>query len=596
MSQGLDNGDDDALEPENGDTVADATVAAAPAARRKSAQIPAATPAGRSVHNLPTQSLPAARGAGGSSDDTSMRTTASTPLEALRTDEVERTRIFLKTCMLIVFSVVVALQLLRGDPMAKKAVYAGCAVAAVSMMGLLWHIRDPNNYSVHKVTLVGYSLLVCAYTGVYYWGIFSPAPAIILMGIYFFSLGGSGLASAAIYISCAVVQAGLSLAMVTGLLTDRGMIQASEMTAREQLITQMVVQMLFACAFLIARASRKATVDAIEQLERAVRAVSAREALLLEARQDLDRALQIGGPGRFSEQRLGSYVLGNLIGRGGMGEVYGAHHAETGDPAAVKLLHPHTLGNPDHVARFVRETEAAGALRSPHVVSVLEVGRTDGDMPYLAMELLRGNDLAYHLRKRRKLGPNKVVELLRQVGEGLEAARAAGIVHRDIKPQNLFLAEAEGGRAVWKVLDFGVSKLTDHGGTLTKGHVVGTPGYMAPEQAQGKPVDHRADLYALAAIAYRALTGRPPFTGKDVPTTLYDVVYKMPKQPSELAHLHGDVNLVLAIGLAKKPANRFDSGHELANALDAAIRGELPGELRHRAGALLAAHWWNTRL
>ncbi len=595
MSQGLDSEGDDALEPNDGETVDEATVAEAPAARRKSVQIPAATP-GRSVHSQPTQSLPAARGPGATPDESSMRTTASTPVEALRIDEVERTRIFLKTCMLIVVSVVVALQILRGDPMAKKAVYVGCAVAATTMMGLLWHIRDPDNYSVRKVTLVGYSLLFCAYTGVYYWGIYSPAPAIILMGIYFFSLGGSGLASAAIYITCALVQAGLSVAMVTGLLTDRGMIQASEMTAREQLITQLVVQMLFACAFLIARASRKATVDAIEELERAVRAVSAREALLLEARQDLDRALQVGGPGRFSEQRLGSYVLGNLIGRGGMGEVYDARHADNGEPAAVKLLHPHALGNPDHVARFIRETEVAGKLRSPHVVSVLEVGRTDGEVPYLAMELLRGNDLAYHLRKRRKLAPKNVIELVRQVGDGLEVARAAGIVHRDIKPQNLFLAESEGGRAVWKVLDFGVSKLADHGGTLTKGHVVGTPGYMAPEQAQGKLVDHRADLYALAAIAYRALTGRPPFTGKDVPTTLYDVVYKMPKQPSELVHLHGDVDLVLAIGLAKKPAERFDSGRALADALDAAIQGQLADELRHRAGALLSAHWWGTRL
>jgi len=170
------------------------------------------------------------------------------------------------------------------------------------------------------------------------------------------------------------------------------------------------------------------------------------------------------------------------------------------------------------------------------------------------------------------------------------------VVHRDLKPHNLFLSEKQ-GHHVWKLLDFGVSKLASRSGTLTAGHVVGTPGYMAPEQARGEDVDHRADGYALAAIVYRCLTGHPAFTGKDVPTTLYDVVYKMPTRPSLLAsELGTDVDRVLALGLAKDRNQRFGAATELAEALAAAVDDRLDGKLRARADALIAAHPWGTRL
>src|SRR5262245_1827578 len=189
----------------------------------------------------------------------------------------------------------------------------------------------------------------------------------------------------------------------------------------------------------------------------------------------------------------------------------------------------------------MREAEAAARLESPHVVSVLEIGTTAGEIPFIAMERLRGFDLAHHLRRHRRLGIPNVLVLVQEIAAGLDAARAAGIVHRDIKPHNLFLSERDGHFA-WKVLDFGVSKLAGRSGTLTRGHVVGTPGYMAPEQARGEEVDHRADLYALAAIAYRALTGQPPFTAKDVPATLHEVVYRMPAQPSTILDLPADID------------------------------------------------------
>jgi len=183
---------------------------------------------------------------------------------------------------------------------------------------------------------------------------------------------------------------------------------------------------------------------------------------------------------------------------------------------------------------------------------------------------------------------------VQHVAIGLEAARAAGIVHRDLKPHNVFLAEG-GGERRWKILDFGVSKVGGTG-TLTKGHVVGTPAYMAPEQARGEDVDHRADVYSLAAILYRAVTGHPAFTGKDVPTTLYDVVYRVPTQPSILTSLPGDIDRVLAIGLAKDPRDRFASARELATWFTAAVRESLTPEQRKRADDLSAKHPWGTRL
>jgi serine/threonine-protein kinase len=290
---------------------------------------------------------------------------------------------------------------------------------------------------------------------------------------------------------------------------------------------------------------------------------------------------------------VGSFQLGVVIGRGAMGEVYEARHVDTGEEAAVKLLHPNVVGDRGYVERFVREVQAARAVESPHIVRVLQVSDPGAAFPFLAMERLRGHDLAHTLRTRRRLGRERVLQLVREVGAGIEAAGNAGIVHRDIKPQNLFLHGA-GDARVWKILDFGVSKLGGGGGTLTQGRVVGTPGYMAPEQAQGKDVDSRADLYALAAIAYRAITGHPPFTGKDAATTLYHVVYDMPRRPSELAELPPDVDAVLAIALAKNPDDRFFTAFEFAGALAAGFVGALDEEWRDRARRLALRDPWGS--
>jgi serine/threonine-protein kinase len=275
-----------------------------------------------------------------------------------------------------------------------------------------------------------------------------------------------------------------------------------------------------------------------------------------------------------------------------MGEVYRARHAERDQVAAVKLLAAHRQTQPNELRRFLREAEVVSQLRSPHVVEVYDAHDGAEGLPYIAMELLVGHDLSWHLRKQRTLSPSATVELVSHVAAALEHARERTIVHRDLKPQNLFHARVGGDLRLWKVLDFGISSLGGVAGSLTGGRPIGTPGYMAPEQARGGHLDHRADVFALTVIAYRALTGRPAFTGEDFPRVLFNVAYAQPLRPGELVSLPEDVDLVLAIGLAKDAADRFESALALADALLAATRGELTGRLRARAAALLARAPW----
>jgi serine/threonine-protein kinase len=350
-------------------------------------------------------------------------------------------------------------------------------------------------------------------------------------------------------------------------------------------------QVMFGVTFYLARSSRDAADRAVEQARRVSLEVRQRDALLAEARVELDRALR-PGEGRYSGTNVGPYRLGEILGRGGMGEVYRAQHAHTGQAVALKLLHPNLAENAEHVKRFMREADAVAAVRSEHVPQVYEAGATADGSPYIAMELLEGHDLGWHLRKTDRLDVPAVVELCEQVVRALAVVRDAGVVHRDLKPGNLFLTDSI--PRTWKVLDFGLSKILWTSSSLTQDQAVGTPSYMAPEQIKGKEVDHLADLYALAAIAYRALTGRPPFSGEKIAQILFDVLYSQPPHPAQLARLPVDVELVLAIGMAKRPADRFPSAEEFAHAMRLAAAGELDDDARSHGWALLKSFPWGT--
>ncbi|MFO0758837.1 MAG: serine/threonine-protein kinase [Byssovorax sp.] len=212
------------------------------------------------------------------------------------------------------------------------------------------------------------------------------------------------------------------------------------------------------------------------------------------------------------EQRAGSYVLEGELARGGFGAVHRARHAVTGQPAAVKVLHAGLDADRTAVPRFVREVAALLSLSHPGIVEVFEHGCLDEGRPYFAMELLSGVTLAEHLAARGRLSPGEAIDILDPLASALAAAHARSIVHRDLKPSNVFLAEGRArGRVV--LLDFGVARLRDGlDPTLTSTRdALGTVAFMAPEQLLGARVDARADVYALGALAYRMLTGEPPF-------------------------------------------------------------------------------------
>jgi serine/threonine-protein kinase len=527
----------------------------------------------------------------------SIEPTAGSPAEALLLEEIARLRVYALFSLVMYVVALVGLPLLGGDRHIKQVLLALLVLDVIAAGYVVRSLGEPGRYRPRVILALAVLATVTGYTVILYWGINSAAPATVALGLYFFSRSQSAGAAWFIYGLCAAAQAVLAALVLTGAMADPGIYTGADRPLHYHAVTQVALQFLYFMAHVLARLGRASTLRAIDSLLRVHRQVEQRDAALMEVKQDLDRMVQLGGPGRHSEKVLAGYRLGPVIGRGAMGEVYEATQVSGGTRAAVKLLYPHVLEHPGAIERFLREARAAGALDSPHVVRILDASPPDAAMPYLVMEHLAGKDLAFMLRNRRRLSGEQLAALVAEVASAIAEAGAKGIVHRDLKPHNLFLAERGGGAApTWKVLDFGASKLARHHGTLTAGRVVGTPAYMAPEQARGEDATPRADVYGLAAIAYRCATGRPPFSGKDLPGTLYNVCYSMPPQPSVIAEVPAAVDAVLAVGLAKDPADRFDSAAELSSALGAALAGRSDARIEERARALLASLAWGQRL
>ena len=506
----------------------------------------------------------------------SSSTTIGSPLEALEHDEILRTRWFCFIGLAIGLIGAASVPLLPGDPTASVMLVTAVGVAIVAIGFLYNRTRDPIAFRKPSTSLGWFVPAAAVTTAIPYFGAFSPLPLLLVLGIYFTGLGRSIRLSLAVYAVCAGMQLLVSILVIAGA-RDTGIIHPSDLSKMDEIVIQLLVQSVLGATLLTARMSRRTALFAVGELERAVRMAAHREALLLEAREELERALR-QGRGRFSEQTIGHYKLGTVIGKGAMGEVYEA--SSPIGPVAIKLLSSASLSNPNHVLRFLRELRTAAGLVSPHVVRVIEVG--EHPVPFLVMEKLEGETLGEILRGRRAMGAAEVVEMVRQIGEGITVAAQAGIVHRDLKPQNIFLHHS----ATWKILDFGIARAIDQGDTLTAGHVVGTPSYMAPEQASGGDVDHQSDLYALAAITYRALTGQPPYAAGEIAETLYKVVHTRPRRPTDLTDLPPEIDLVLAIGMARDAEYRFTSAAELTAALAGAFKGTLPEGVFDRGRAL----------
>ena len=272
----------------------------------------------------------------------------------------------------------------------------------------------------------------------------------------------------------------------------------------------------------------------------------------------------------------GRYRLERPLARGGMGSVWVARHLQLDTDVALKLILPERSESVNARARFEREAKAGAAIRSPHVVQVLDYG-VDGDMPFLAMELLEGEDLAARITREGRLSLAATAAVLVPVCKALKRAHEAGLVHRDLKPANIFLA-THGDEEIPKVLDFGIAKALAEGlaSTSTRsGALLGSPHYMSPEQVRrSKQVDHRTDLWSIGVIAFRCLTGERPFKGEEIGDVLVEICTDPIPAPSSICpDLGEDVDRFFDRALARDMDQRFQSARELGEALNALASG-----------------------
>ncbi len=268
----------------------------------------------------------------------------------------------------------------------------------------------------------------------------------------------------------------------------------------------------------------------------------------------------------------GAHIAGcrieTVAGRGGMGIVYRATQISLGRPVALKLIAPEHAADSDFRDRFQRESRMAAAIDHPNVIPVYEAGEEDGRL-YLVMRWVAGTDLHKLLREQGRLEPSRAAAIVNQVAGALDAAHAAGLVHRDVKPANVLLSNDHAYLA-----DFGLTRFagsdTRH---TTAGHFLGTVDYMAPEQFHPGPNDARADVYALGCVLFAALTGSPPFKRDTVPATMLAHLHEPPPRPSDTPGVPRAFDRVLARALAKAPEDRYPSAGDFGRVALAAAEG-----------------------
>jgi serine/threonine protein kinase len=292
------------------------------------------------------------------------------------------------------------------------------------------------------------------------------------------------------------------------------------------------------------------------------------------------------GPGTT----VSGYRVETLIGRGGMGAVYRAEEEGLGRKVALKVIAPELAQDERFRERFLRESRIAASLDHPHVIPIYQAGEDDG-LLFLAMRYVEGTDFARVVAEEGALEPRRALELLSQVAEALDAAHEKGLVHRDVKPSNVLIAESA-GREHCYLGDFGLTKRTGSlSGVSVAGNIVGTLEYVAPEQITGDPLDERSDVYSLGCVLYECLTGQSPFPRATDVALLWAHVHEEPTPPSKARpELPRELDTVLARALAKEPGRRYRSAGELVAATRSALRlGDVAVEAPPRPRWLLPA-------
>jgi len=269
----------------------------------------------------------------------------------------------------------------------------------------------------------------------------------------------------------------------------------------------------------------------------------------------------------------GKYQIIRRIASGGMGAIYEVQHLRIGKHFAMKLLLPELADNLEITQRFEREAKAASAIGHPNIIEITDMGTTEQGLQFIVMELLSGEDVSALIEREAPLAPDRAIEIMSQVLLALEAAHGVGIVHRDMKPENVYLSASPTGEEMVKLLDFGISKIsgTDEAKLrlTSTGLILGTPFYMSPEQAKGlRDIDHRSDLYAAGVILFELITGVRPYEADNLNSLLYQILAGEIRRPSELVpDIPPALENTILKALATDVDERFQSGSEFREAL-----------------------------
>ena len=278
----------------------------------------------------------------------------------------------------------------------------------------------------------------------------------------------------------------------------------------------------------------------------------------------------------------GRYAVRGYLGKGSMARVYLAEDAKKGEPVAVKVLDMHSTRGIRAKERFVRESQAANRIGHPNIVKLLDHGQRSDGAPYIVMEYLHGESLGDLLRREQRLKEDMALPVLIQAASGLAAAHRVGIVHRDVKPDNLFLVGEPGDPYGVKILDFGLAKLSEESGFTASGVAVGTLEYMSPEQTVTDGSDHRSDVYALGVVMFRLFTGQLPFRAKvDTDLLAHQLIVPMPAPSTLDPDIDPRIEQVIMKATRKRPENRYPTMEE--------FHADLERLMGDRSGTLLAA-------